>query len=118
MATTRMKNTKFQSILKRINSSMRIKARASLDRLKAMKNKKRKFVAISELDSETWTECDVSETKIGLRNTTTANRYIELIAWANETAVGKYTRVDGSFWFENKKDAFKFRLKWGKPDGK
>ena len=97
---------------------MRIKARASLDRLKAMKDKKRKLAPISELDRETWTECDVSETKIGLRNSATAGRYIELVKWANETIVGKYTRVDGSFWFENEKDAFKFRLRWGKPDGK
>jgi hypothetical protein len=97
---------------------MRIKARASLDRLKAMKNKKRKFVATSELDRETWIECDVSGTKIGLRNTATANRYIELVAWTNKTAVGRYTRIDGSFWFENEKDAFKFKLRWGEPDGK
>ncbi len=97
---------------------MRIKAKASLDRLKAMKNKKRKFVATSELDRETWTECDVSGAQVGLRNKVTVNRYIELVAWANAAIVGRYTRIDGSFWFEDEKDAFKFKLKWGEPDGK
>ena len=97
---------------------MRIKAKASLDRLKAMKNKNRKFVSMSELDRETWTECDVSGTQVGNRMKATDKRYIELVAWASRTIVGRYTRIDGSFWFENEKDAFKFRLRWGKPDGK
>ena len=90
---------------------MRIKAKASLDRLKAMKNKKRKFVSSSELDRETWTECDVSGTYIGRRDKATDKRYIELVAWASGTTAGRYTRIDGSFWFENAKDAFKFRLR-------
>lgn len=97
---------------------MRIKARQSLDRLKALKDKKRKFVSTTELDKETWTECDVSKSKIGLRNSKTATKYIELVSWANKNCKGNYTRVDGSFWFKDKKDAFKFKLKWGKPDGK
>lgn len=97
---------------------MRIKAKASLDRLKALKNKKRKFVSTSELDRETWTEIDVSATHIGRRNKATDKRYIELVVWASRTIAGRYTRIDGSFWFENEKDAFKFKLRWGKTDGK
>lgn len=97
---------------------MRIKARQSLDRLKALKNKKRKFVSVSELDRETWTECDVSAVSVSLRNSKTALRYIELVSWANKNCKGNYTRVAGSFWFKDKKDAFKFKLKFGEPDGK
>jgi len=97
---------------------MRIKARASLDRLKAMKNKKRKFVSETEVDRETWIEIDVSDARIGLRSDKTATRYIELISWVNENCKGRCSRGDGSFWFEDKKDAFRFKLKWGEPDGK
>jgi hypothetical protein len=97
---------------------MRIKARESLDRLKAMKNKKRKYVSEKEVDRETWTQIDVSDAKIGLRNDTTASRYVDLVAWANKNCVGNYSRADGSFWFEKAKDAFRFKLKWGEPDGK
>lgn len=98
---------------------MRIKAKESLKRLKALKNKKRKFVLASAMDRETWTECDVSKTEIRLGNYENGVlRYIELISWANKNCKGNYTRVDGSFWFENKKDAFRFKLKWGEPDGK
>ena len=97
---------------------MRTKAKESLKRLKALKNKKRKFVSVTELDKETWTECDVSASKVGLQNSKTALRYIELVSWANKNCKGKYTRVDGSFWFKDKRDAFQFKLKWGVPDGK
>ena len=97
---------------------MRIKARGSLDRLKAMKNKKRKYVFETEIDHEAWTQVDVSDARIGLRNDTTATRYIDLISWANEHCKGRYSRADGSFWFEKAKDAFRFKLKWGEPDGK
>ena len=97
---------------------MRIKARASLDRLKAIKNKKRKYVFETEIDRTTWTQIDVSDARIGLRSDTTATRYVELVSWANENCKGRYSRADGSFWFEKTKDAFRFKLKWGEPDGK
>jgi len=97
---------------------MRIKAKGSLDRLKAMKNKKRKFVFDSEVNHETWTQIDVSDARIGLRSDRTATRYVDLVSWANKNCKGNYSRADGSFWFKNKKDAFRFKLKWGEPDGK
>lgn len=97
---------------------MRIKAKESLKRLKALKNRKRKFVLASAMDRETWTECDVSESQIGLGNSKSATRYVELVSWTNKNCKGNYTRVDGSFWFKDKRDAFQFKLKWGEPDGK
>lgn len=98
---------------------MRTKAKESLKRLKALKNKKRKFVSVSELDRETWTECSVLEVRyVSLGDSKTTLRYIELISWANKNCKGNYTRADGSFWFKDKRDAFQFKLKFGEPDGK
>ena len=74
---------------------MRTKAKESLKRLKALKNKKRKFVSVSELDRETWTECSVLEVRyVSLGDSKTTLRYIELISWANKNCKGNYTSDD------------------------
>jgi hypothetical protein len=94
---------------------MRIKAENSLARLRAMKNKERKFVSVTDIDRDTWTECKVRQTKLVGKNPEATNRYIKLVEWANKTVKGKYSRVEGSFWFEDGRDAFKFKLKYGDP---
>lgn len=92
---------------------MRIKAKASLERLKAMKTKKRAFVSASEVDTDTWTPCEATSVNFVGRDFTETNKYIKLIAWANKKAKGKYSRINGVFWFENPRDAFNFKLKFG-----
>jgi len=80
-----------------------------------MKNKERKFVSVNDVDRNTWTECSVRQTKLVGKSIDATDRYIKLVEWANKTVKGRYSRVDSSFWFEDEKDAFKFKLKYGDP---
>ena len=88
---------------------MRIKAAASLEKLKKMKTKKRRAKSFSEVDPETWVQVKYSR-GFGIG-------YIKIVDWVNKNTTGFHARADESFWFENEKDAFKFKLKWGKVDG-
>lgn len=70
-----------------------------------MKLKYRKVKAFSEVDPETWTE-------IKCKNYF-GRDYIKVINWTNRNTISFHARSSESFWFENEKDAFKFKLKWG-----
>ena len=74
-----------------------------------MKTKKRKAKRFSEVDPETWTQVKYHR-GFGIG-------YIKIIDWVNKNTNGFHARVDESFWFESEKDAFKFKLRWGKVDG-
>lgn len=87
-----------------VNTFMRIKATDSLAKLKKMRNKRRKHVPFSEVDETTWTRC---EGTISIKN------YIGMISWANKNCAKMYSRTNRWFWFEDEKDAFKFKLKYG-----
>ena len=88
---------------------MRIKAQDSLERLKKMKQKRRRYKTFSDVDPATWTKCKVHH-RFG-------SEYVKIIKWVNEHTNGFHSRSDESFWFENEKDAFKFKLKWGENNG-
>jgi len=88
---------------------MRIKASESLKRLKKMKTKKRKSTTFKVEHEINWYGCDAP---IHLAE------YIKLISWCNKNVSKRYSRAKGTFWFEDEKDAFKFRLRWGKSDDK
>lgn len=90
--------------------SMRIKAEKSLQRLKEMKAGKRKHLTFSEVDQETWTQVIVSTTVFG-------SEYIKMMDWAIKNTNGFHSRSNESYWFEDAKDAFKFKLRWGGDDG-
>lgn len=84
---------------------MRIKAVESLERLKKMKNKRRKYMTFADVDTATWTECKTHN----IFN----SEYIKMIDWVNKNTNAFHSRSTGSFWFKDKKDAFKFKLRWG-----
>ena len=88
---------------------MRIKAQQSLDNLKKMKAKRRRYKTFNDVDVNTWTQCKVHQ-HFG-------SEYVKIIKWVNNNTTGFHSRSDESFWFENEKDAFKFKLKWGEYDG-
>ena len=88
--------------------SMRIKAQQSLERLKKMRQKKRKVKTFNEVDMDTWTE-------VKYRRDFGA-KYIQVMDWVNKNTTGFHARSTESFWFEDEKDAFKFKLKWGEVD--
>jgi hypothetical protein len=87
---------------------MRIKAEKSLQRLKEMKANKRKHMTFDQVDTETWTQCKVNQ----MFGTT----YIKMLDWTLNNTNGFHSRSDESFWFEDPKDAFKFKLRWGEKD--
>lgn len=85
---------------------MRIKAAKSLERLKQIKNKRRMYMTFADVDTDIWTECKVDSVY--------GSKYVKMIAWVNKNTDAFHSRSTESFWFEDKKDAFKFILKWGK----
>ena len=85
---------------------MRIKAQQSLQRLKEMKAKKRKVLTFSQVNQETWTQCKIDCQMYG-------PEYIKIVDWVINETDGFHSRSDETFWFEDKKDAFKFILRWG-----
>lgn len=85
---------------------MRIKAEKSLQRLKEMRAKNRKYLTFSEVNQETWTQCKINNNLFG-------PEYIRMLDWANKNTNGFHSRSDESFWFEDAKDAFTFTLRWG-----
>jgi len=89
---------------------MRIKAENSLKRLKEMKAKKRKYLTFNEVNQDTWIQCKIGKDLFGAE-------YIKMLDWTNNNTNGFHSRSDESFWFEDGKDAFKFRLRWGGDDG-
>ena len=93
-----------------VNTSMRIKASQSLAKLKQMRQKRRRYKTFSEVDTDTWIRCKCDH-EFG-------SEYVKVIDWVNKNTKGFHSRSDESFWFEDEKDAFKFKLKWGESDGK
>ncbi len=83
---------------------MREKAKASLDKLKKMKTR-RKYVTISNDIMSTWHKCPIDLAEV--------NRNL-IINWANRRCIGQYSRDWDCYYFENEKDAFAFTLKWGR----
>lgn len=88
---------------------MRAKAIKSLERLKVMSTKRRKSTVFKSIHVDEWHRC-AAPGKL--------TEYIKLVSWCNKNVSKKYSRGEGAFWFEDKKDAFKFQLRWGKLDGK
>lgn len=87
---------------------MRIKARQSLERLRKMTTSKRHSVLFDVKHKDEWYECNING---GLKE------YIKLLSWCNKNISKKYSRGEGAFWFEDKRDAFKFKLKWSNCNG-
>lgn len=83
---------------------MRIKASKSLERLKKMKTKNRKSVVFNAKHEDEWHGCAVP---IDLQ------AYVKIMSWCNQNVTRHYSRGKYMFWFEDEKDAFKFRLRWG-----
>ena len=67
--------------------------------------KRRRYKSFSEVDPETWHQVKCKQ-EFG-------QNYIKVIKWVNQNTNGFHARSDESFWFDNEKDAFTFRLKWG-----
>lgn len=84
---------------------MRIKAAESLKRLKKMKTKRRMYMTFSDVDQDTWIQCKIT--------TNFGSEYVNMLSWVNKNTKSFHSRSDESFWFENPKDAFKFKLRWG-----
>ena len=89
---------------------MRIKAQESLKKLKKMKDKRRKYQTFSNVDEDTWIKCTVH----GMFGP----EYPKIIKWVNENTNGFHSRSQEAFWFEDEKDAFQFKLKWGEDNAK
>ena len=75
-----------------------------------MKAKKRKHLTFSEVNQETWIECRIADSSFG-------SAYVEMLDWTNKNTNGFHSRSTESFWFEDPKDAFKFKLRWGTGNG-
>jgi len=71
-----------------------------------MKAKKRKVMSFSQVDPETWIQCTVDNKLYG-------PEYIKMLDWTIKNTNGFHARADDTFWFEDPKDAFMFKLKWG-----
>lgn len=82
---------------------MRQKAKSSLDKLKKMRTR-RQYVPISNDIMTNWHRCKVDLPSI--------NR-TQVMDWANTKCLGQYSRDFDCYYFENEKDAFSFKLKWG-----
>lgn len=88
---------------------MRIKATNSLEKLKAMRSKKRSYASFLDVDTDTWTRVLIDPNmNIG---------HGQMIEWANNNLKKRYSRRLGAYWFEDEKEAFKFNLKFGTKNG-
>ena len=85
---------------------MRIKAENSLQRLKEMKAKKRKYQTFNEEKMVDWTQIKIEAKYYG-------KNYIKMVDWTLKNTAAFHSRADESFWFEDERDAFKFKLMWG-----
>ena len=82
---------------------MREKAKASLERLEKMKPR-RQYVTISNDIMTSWHKCKVDLAALDR---------LSIMDWANRKCLGQYSRDWDCYYFENEKDAFAFKLKWG-----
>lgn len=73
-----------------------------LNRLAKLKGTGRNYIPITNDISSSWYKCSIRP----------ADR-VKLIKWANENCVGKFSRDWQTYYFENEKDAFNCKLKWG-----
>lgn len=88
---------------------MREKASASLERLREMLPTTKRVTA-NKIDEATWARVPDDGLRRGLP------AYVELLEWIEANAKGRYARTVDAFWFELKKDAFTYSLRWKKND--
>ena len=85
---------------------MREKAKESLSKIRKMNPNAKRHVPAKRIDMDTWTRIPNQ----GLRSE--FGIYVDQMVWLSKHADSRYARTVDSFWFESKKDAFLFSLKW------